>query len=59
MISGIAPYRKFIVALAAAVGVLVTATVDGSLDGAEIAAVVTAFLGSLGVYGFRNEPLPE
>ena len=52
----VAPYRKFVVALVAAVGVLGAAVADGTLTGAEGVAVVSAFLGSLGVFGFRNDP---
>jgi hypothetical protein len=53
----VAPYRKFIVALGAAVGVLAS-TVAGqdnfSLN--DGIAVALAFLGSLGVYAARNQP---
>lgn len=51
-------YKKFIIAVAAAVGVLATAVADGNVSTEEGIAIVLAFLGSLGVYGAKNAPYP-
>lgn len=48
------PYRKFIVALAAALAVLGSVVGDG-LTTEETITVVLAFLGSLGVYAAPND----
>lgn len=47
--------RKFVVALAAALGVLGTALADGAVSTEEAIAVVLSFLGALGVYQAKNE----
>lgn len=50
----IARYRKFIVALATALGILAVVLNDG-VTGAEWIQVALAFLGSLGVYQIPND----
>lgn len=49
-------YRKFIAALAAAVAVGVTLTVDGSVSLNDGLAMLSAGLGALLVYGVPNDP---
>lgn len=54
-------YRKFLVALAAALAVLGTGLADDGLTGTEIIAAALAGLGALGVWAVPNEtthPLP-
>lgn len=51
----IAPYRKLVVALAAAFAILGTAASDGNLSTTELIEVALAFLGSAGVYQATNE----
>lgn len=56
----IARYRKFVVALAAALGVLLTTMADSSLGGNAVVAsewitIVLAFMGALGVYQVPND----
>ena len=55
----VAPYRKLVAALAAALGVAASAAADGSLDSTEAIAVVLAFLGAIGVYRLSNESVPS
>lgn len=47
--------RKFVVALAAALGVLGTALADGAVSSDEAITVALAFLGAIGVYQLPNE----
>lgn len=49
----VSPYRKFIVAVAAAVSVAVT---DGLLDTNDLVTIGLAALGALGVYQASNAP---
>lgn len=49
----VSPYRKFIVAVAAAVSVAVT---DGLLDTNDLVTIGLAALGALGVYRASNAP---
>ena len=53
--SDLSRYRKFVVALAAALGVLGSALSDGAVTMEESVAVVLAFLGAVGVYQLPNE----
>ena len=53
----ITKYRKLIVALGAAVGVLVAVSADGTVDTSDAIEAVVAFLGALGVYTVPNTPL--
>lgn len=46
--------RKFFVAVAAALGVLAVALVDGSVDASEWVQIALAALGALGVYAVPN-----
>jgi len=48
-------YTKFFVALGAALAVLATALVDGTVTTSEAVQVTLAFLGALGVYQFPNK----
>lgn len=51
-------YRKFLVALAAGIGVLITALADGEVIASEWCAIALGVLGALGVYQIPNEPMP-
>jgi hypothetical protein len=53
----LAKYRKFLVALAAALGVAGAAVSDGQISPEEGVAIALAFLGALGVYQVPNEPV--
>ena len=57
MMMTVANIRKFLVAVGAAISVAVTALADGSVDTTEGIAIALAFLGALGVYQVRNEPI--
>ncbi len=50
-------YRKFFVALGAAVGVLATALTDGVIVSDEIESVVVALVGALFVFLTPNDPV--
>lgn len=52
----LARYRKMLVALAAPVGVLAAAYLDGVLTTEEIAAIMVAVLTALGVGAVPNAP---
>lgn len=53
-------YAKFIVAAAAALGVLGAALVDdGRVSGAEWGAIASALLGALGVRQIPNAPMED
>ena len=47
--------RKFVVAAAAALGVLGAGMADGTVDANEWIGVCLAFLGAIGVYTVPNE----
>lgn len=50
------PYaRKFLVALAAALAILVTALVDNTVSASEWVTIALAFLGAAGVYQTPNK----
>ncbi len=49
-------YTKFIVALAAALGVLAAALADGAVSPTEWVQIALAFVGALGVYQLPNTP---
>lgn len=51
-------YRKFLVALGAAVTVAISVSADGTVDTNDVWAIVLAALGSLGVYRVPNTPKP-
>ena len=55
----ITKYRKLIVALGAAIGVLVAVSADGTVDTSDAIEAVVAFLGALGVYTVPNTPLEQ
>jgi hypothetical protein len=55
----VAHFRKFIVALAAALSVLGAGLSDGEIDSSEAVAVGLAFLGAYGVYRVPNAPAEE
>lgn len=50
--------KKFLVALAAAVGVAIAALADGAISVEEGVSIAVAFAGSLGVYKAENGPKP-
>lgn len=58
-VSYISYVRKFLVALAAATGVLVVALSDDSVSASEWLQILLAFAGALGVYATTNEPTKE
>lgn len=51
-----APYRKFVVSIAAFLGVVSTVFSDGEVTQAEGGALAVAFFGMLGVFFAKNEP---
>jgi hypothetical protein len=55
----VAQFRKFIVALTAALSVLGAGLADGEIDASEGVAVVLSFLGAYGVYRIPNAPVEE
>jgi spore coat polysaccharide biosynthesis protein SpsF (cytidylyltransferase family) len=52
----LAPYRKAIVAVGAAVAEIVRVTGDGNLTTSEAIGVVIVLLGAFGVYQVANAP---
>jgi len=51
-----APYRKFVVAIAAFLGVASTVFADGEVANDETGVLVVAFIGMLGVFFAKNAP---
>jgi hypothetical protein len=51
----IAPYKKFIVALASVLAVAAIAASDGKLTGEEDAAIVATAVAALGVFQVKNK----
>lgn len=51
----VAPYRKFVAAVAAFVAVLAIAVSDGSIDTQEGAGLLSAAIGAAAVFGLRNK----
>lgn len=47
--------RKFFVALAAAIAILISVWADGEITNLEWLEVTLAFLGAIGVYGIPNK----
>ena len=55
----VAPYRKFVAAIAGVVAVVAIACGDGSIDLAEAGQIGSAVVAAAAVFGFRNAPLDE
>lgn len=55
----VAPYKKFVAALATFVAVLAIAVSDGTIDGQEGAGLVSAAIGAAAVFGLRNKYLDQ
>lgn len=54
----LAPYRKFLVALAPVLVVLGEALRDGSVDASEVGLLASVVAGAIGVFFVRNQPAP-
>lgn len=53
----VAPYKKFVAAIAAVVAVFAIAVSDGSIDTQEGAGIVSSIIGAAAVFGLRNKAL--
>lgn len=59
MIAKLAPYSKFIIALAGALVIGAEAIADGQVSQTEAGVFTTALLAAFGVLWKKNAPLPD